>query len=268
MSTVHAASNPDLANALLDKATSPEPAENRGPEILAPWDSRVSLPGGYISPTGELLASVEVRELNGKDEEALGKMKSAVQQYFAILSRGAVSIGGEPVTEDILDGMLVGDRDAVVLGIYKATFGPDIDYPVYCEECGDITVHNVNVDDDIPVRRLDRPMERTFEVKGRRHTMICGLPTGVAQKAALSNLDRSDAEMTSDVLMATIMEIDGAPVVSKSQVLDLGIADRRAVSEELTKKNPGPQVQQSTGTCNSCGGKSKVAVSISDIFRI
>lgn len=267
MTTISAVQNPDLANELLEKATSRVPEKPQGVTILAPWSNTVALPGGYITPAGDVLTSVEVRELSGRDEEVLGKITNPGRQFLTILSRGAVSISGEPITESILDAMLVGDRDAVMLGIYKATFGPDIDVQHFCAECGETTTHNVNVDNDIPVRKLEDPLDREFEIVGRK-TIRCALPTGAAQKAVLMDPDRTMAEMTTDILMTTVMEIDGASVISKSQVQDLGVVDRRKVSEALLEKSPGPQVGEAKGTCNSCGTTVVVGVNIGAIFRL
>lgn len=267
MTTVSAATNPDLANDLLAKATSTAPEQPQRPTIISPWSNTVALPGGYISPAGDVLTSVEVRELSGRDEEALAKITNPGRQFLTILSRGAVSISGEQMTESILDSMLVGDRDAIMLGIYKATFGPDIDVVNYCENCAEATTHNVNVDDDIPVRKMDNPLDREFEVVGRK-TIRCSLPTGVTQKAVLMDPERNMAEMTTDILMNTVMEIDGASVISKTQVQDLGVLDRRKVSEALLEKSPGPQVGEATGTCNKCGTTVVVGVNIGAIFRL
>lgn len=267
MTTISAGQNPDLANDLLAKATSTaQESAHVATTIIAPWSNTVTLPGGYISPAGDVFAAVEVRELNGRDEEVLGKITHPGRQFLTVLSLGAVSIGGEPMTESILDGMLVGDRDAVMLGIYKATFGPDIDVPAYCGTCTDYVVHNVNVDTDIPVRRLDSPMDREFEVVGR-HTIRCTLPTGVVQKALLNDPDRPMAEITTDLLMHTVLEIDGVPVVTKSQVLDLGVKERREVNMQLLDRSPGPLVKDATGTCTKCNETNEVGVNIGAIFR-
>lgn len=266
MTTVSTFTNPELANDLLSKATSQQAKEVKRVDIIAPWNNSVTLPGGYITPAGDVFAVAEVRELTGKDEEAIGKATDGGRQFLTILSRGVVAVGGEPATEAILDGMLVGDRDMVMLGIYKATFGPDVVLDVYCSECQKVTDFTVNVDDDIPVKRLDNPQDRDFLVKGRKE-IRCYLPTGATQKAILLNPDRPVAEMTTDVLQNSIVEIDGDPVFSKDQVLELGVADRRLVSEQLLSKSPGPQLSEATGHCNACDTSTTVGVNLGAIFR-
>ena len=119
--TISAANNPALANKMIkDALEKPEQVEIR---ITSPSDNVVTLPGGYINATGEVITEAEVRELNGRDEEEISKASSLGKVLLAILKRGTVRVGDEQVTEDLLDRLLSGDRDMLLLGIFKATFG-------------------------------------------------------------------------------------------------------------------------------------------------
>ena len=117
--TIKAADNPALANKLIEEAVAEKPMLKEV-EITPPSDTIVTLPGGYITSTGEVITEAEVRELNGKDEEAISKAINLGRALITILQRGTVKIGTETATETMLDQMLIGDRDQLLLGILKA----------------------------------------------------------------------------------------------------------------------------------------------------
>ena len=58
--TINAAVNPAMANDLLNKALNEAPKEMT-PEITSPSDTTVNLPGGFITATGEVVRTAEVR---------------------------------------------------------------------------------------------------------------------------------------------------------------------------------------------------------------
>ena len=120
--TISAAANPALANNLIQKALTEEPKQKL-PEVVPPSDTIVELPGGYLNAAGEVIKFAEVRELNGKDEEAISKTNNMAKALLIILQRGTVTIGDEEATDKVLDSLLVGDRDALLLGILKAKIG-------------------------------------------------------------------------------------------------------------------------------------------------
>jgi len=266
--TFNAATNPNLANDLIGKATAEQNNTPAKAEITPPSDTLVNLPAGYVSPDGEVIKTAEVRELNGKDEEFLSKTPTIGKALNTVLNRAVVSIGNIPATEKILDSLLAGDRDSLLIGIYRATFGTTAEMGVLCQGCNDIKVVGIDVNEDIKTKVLLDPADRTFTVEGKKGEFLVTLPTGATQRELISNPDRTLAELQTVILEHCIMEINGAPVVSKQQVLNLGLVDRRKLLEEITSRNPGPQFDNITVTCPDCEGKVEVPISLGALFRI
>ena len=102
---ISAAANPALANDIINKAFAEEQVFE-APKIIPPSDTTVELPGGYLTPAGEILRTAEVRELNGKDEEAIAKANNVGKALMTILQRGTVRIGDQKVDEKLLDNLL------------------------------------------------------------------------------------------------------------------------------------------------------------------
>ena len=267
--SMNAATNAALANDLISqvvgKATE-EPIEEA--KITPPSDTRVVLPSGYITPAGEVIMTAEVRELNGKDEEAISKVTGLGRIFNTILSRGVVSIGNVEADDKVLDRLLTGDRDALLLGIYKATFGNPATLPAWCDGCDDTKEVSIDLNTDVTTKVLTDPVnDRTFTVTGRKHDYLVALPTGITQRELAQQDDKTVAELTTTLLEQTVLEIDGRPVVSKLQVQNIGVLDRRTIGEEISKRNAGPQFTDITITCPDCNGEVVVPFSLGALFR-
>lgn len=267
--TLNAASNANLANKLIDQALA-VPEEEKSVPVVAPSDTHVILPAGYLKVlSGEVVTEAEVRELTGRDEEALAREATVGRQLNAILRRGVVSIGGVPVTEDILDSLLAGDRDELMLGVYKATFGNPAELYGWCPGCEETKDIHVDLNADIPRKVLADPVgDRSFEVKGRKAVYQVHLPTGSAQKKLNENAEKySVAEVASVLLESCVLSINGQPVYSPEQVKNISVADRRVLLKEITERNPGPDLADLSVTCPDCGQQVVVPVTLGALFR-
>jgi hypothetical protein len=263
--TISAAVNPALANQLLNKAINETPKE-RTPEIVSPSDTTVELPGGYINAAGEVIRTAEVRELNGKDEETISKTNNLGKAILTVLQLGTVKIGNEPATDKILDDLLVGDRDAILLGILKATFGSKIKIPIFVD--GEDKLVEVDVNTDIKVKLLTDPInERVFTVKGKSIDYTVKLPNGVVQREMINNMEKTPAELSTIVLENTVVRIGENPVYSKSQVLALSVIDRRKIIDEINKRAPGPQFEDVVVVDPDTGSEVTVPINLGSLFQ-
>jgi hypothetical protein len=265
--TMSAAANPALANNLINSALAEEPVQEEV-KITSPSDNTVTLPGGYLTATGEIITDAEVRELNGSDEEAIARTSNLGKAMLTILSRGTVRIGNQKADEKVLDQLLSGDRDMLVLGILKATFGKTADLGGYCEGCEEVKTVQIDLDTDIKVKALMDPInDRVFTVDGRTRKYTVQLPTGITQKEMLLNSDKTSAELTTIMLENTVIKIDDSPVLSKLQVQNLGLVDRRTISDAINKRLCGPQFDVVKVTCPDCESEVSVPVNFGALFR-
>jgi hypothetical protein len=257
--------NNDLINQVL------ESTENKKPqtvEIEQPLNNLVTLPAGYIAPSGEVIRVVEVRELNGLDEEAIARAGTIAKAFNTILARATVKIGDEPMADAILDSLLAGDRDAIMLGIFRVTFGPIAEIPGYCSGCNDFKTAEVDVDRDVPVKVLADPIaDRTFKVKGKTNEFLVTLPNGRVQKEINEAEDKTGAELTTVLLANTVLEINDSSVLGKSQLQALSISDRRAISDAISGRLPGPQFEELNVPCPDCDGEVVVPFNLGALFR-
>lgn len=235
----------------------------------APSDSEVKLPGGFISKTGEVIRTAEVKELNGLDEEAISKAGSAAKAFNVLLQRGLVKLGSEEVTKDHIDNLLSGDRDAILIGIRRVTFGDTLTLNVQCASCTSPQTLEIDLLEDVPTRTLEDPItERTFKVMTKQGPAVVALPTGVVQKKLVDNTDKTVAEINTLLLAGCIMSVDDSPSAGASTALSLGMSDRTKILDEIVKRNPGPRLGEVTKTCQACGETMDLPLSLTDLFRL
>ena len=265
--TISAAANPALANNMVKEAIAEKPKQVEV-KITPPSDTSVTLPGGYITDAGEVITDAEVRELNGRDEEAISRTNSVGKAFLAILQRGVVRVGDKKVDEELLNELLSGDRDTLLLSIFKATFGNNPKVPAYCFTCNEDKEVIVDISEDIKIRRLTDPIhDRAFVVNGKKGDYLVQLPNGATQKELILNSDKTAAELNSILLEKTVIQINGAAVLSKFQVQNIGIVDRKLIIEEINNRIPGPQFEPIQVTCPDCESEVSVPINLGTFFR-
>lgn len=258
------------ANAINAAAKELEKTDAPKVKTVAPSSNEVSLPGGFISGDGSLIKYAEVRELTGADEEAISRAGSPGRALLAMLQRGLVSIGTNTASKDDLDKLLSGDRDAVLIGIRRVTFGDEVQYAFPCPHCSTDLEVTVDLSQDIPYVELEDPINgRVFEYESKtKGTIEVGLPTGITQKKLLENNDKTAAELNTILLSGCVNSVGGRVSLGASTVLSLGMSDRESIIAEIIKRNPGPRLGEVKTTCEACGEGIPMPMSLADLFRL
>jgi hypothetical protein len=271
--------NASKAKAAIDQVLS---ESNPMPDAEPPPDTRVQLPGGLVKGE-DVISTAEVKELTGIDEEHLVRAAQSVPDnvfHFVnvLLECGVLRFGSEDAkeTKRLLKTTLVGDRDALILGIRRATYGDDIDIEKWrCPECeneSDLTIPL----SDIPVREMKDPVnEVVFEVdlrKGRKAQVR--LANGEDQLAVFENRRLTKAERDTMLLQRCLMSIidaDGTEHVTVglggSYARGMSIPDRHSILRALAEKQPGPQFNELKITHETCGKEVNLVIGIGDLFR-
>jgi len=259
--------DPSLISQLAQEAQkSPEPEI----KTLAPSNSDVILPAGFIAKDGSVIKYAQVKELTGIDEEVISKAGSVGKALSVILQRGVVSIGTNPVDKDDLDSLLSGDREALLLGIRRVTFGDVAEYTVRCSQCSTELEVSVDLLADVPVKSLDDPIQdRTFTYMSKKSgAIVVSLPTGSVQKKIIENFDKTGSELNTILLAGCIKSVNGEPALGATTALTLGMIDRENIISEILTRNPGPRLGEVKTTCEACGEDILMPLSLADLFRL
>lgn len=234
-----------------------------------PPSNIVELPGGFVLNNGKVIKSVEVRELNGADEEELARATTPNRLLQVVFSRGLVALEDIPAYSEDLDTMLSGDRDAVILGIRCATFGKDLTYSATCPKC--LEEHDVIIDliKDVKTRTLNDPViDRTFTVATKNGEAVVTLPNGITNKKLLDADSKTTSELMTIVLSGCLVSINGTPSLGVQTALNLGILDRETIISEIYKRTPGPRLGEVKKACKACGNEIPLPLSLASLFRI
>jgi hypothetical protein len=280
---VSAADNPELAQELVRKAISdPDRDEGRQlvetpsvntlgeKDIVPPPSGEVELLAGlYNSFTGELTTTAEVRELTGADEEAISKIADYGRSLLTVLERGTVRIGEEPATKALLDKLLAGDRDYLLMKIRIATFGKELELSGNCPSCEAFQEITLDLEKDVVLTRLENPTsDRTLIVDCRIGQVMVEFPNGIVQRKLVESKDKSPAELDTQLLAQCVVQINENPAVTEAHIRALGIQDRRTLLKAISDKNPGPELDTIVKACTACGQEVPTPLTLSDIFRL
>jgi hypothetical protein len=241
----------------------------------------VTLPGGLVIGDGSKTATIttaQVRELNGEDEEILGRALASENPYHVmntLLERGVVRLGNEDPkdTPKLLKQMLIGDRDALMIGVRVATYGPEIEVNGWaCPECGEKIDATFDLDGDVEVKTLKNARDASFDIKLRKGAVAhIHLTTGEDQFAVGEIIGRPLAERNTRLLehcVESVKQDEQLHIVlaEPSVVRYLGMADRRTILKELANRQPGPQYNGVKFVHESCGKEVSLAFNLGDLF--
>lgn len=277
--------NPASANAAAEAAVLAASKVDK-PEVPDPPSDLVVLPGGLVK-NGEVYRHVRVRELDGNAEEALARALQPrpgtdeinwAHFLTVLLEWGTAQIGDfdENRTKELLKDMLVGDRDAIVMGIRQATYGDEVDLPNWvCPACLSAQPISFSLAEEVKSSTLDDPREQIqFEVKLRKgRVATVRLVTGRDEMSIYEMGGLLDAERESIMLqkcLVKIVDANGQETVvagfSKSIVMSLSIPDRKAIVRELNKRQPGPRYNEITFVHQGCQKEVPLVVGLGNLF--
>jgi len=237
-------------------------------ETKAPLGPEVILPGGFIE-NGEVIKTAEVRELTGIDEEAIAKASTTGKALNVLLQRGLVKLGSKEATIEDLDKLLSGDRDAILIGVRRITFGETLDLSIVCGNCAESQDISIDLATDVPVKELnDSVADRTWRIETKKGYVTVTLPTGLIQKKLLENAEKTSAEINTLLLSGCVLSVNDEPSMGASTVLNLSMSDRTKIIEEILNRNPGPRLGEVKKTCKACGEFISLPLSLVDLFRL
>jgi hypothetical protein len=181
-----------------------------------------------------------------------------------------VRVGDLEPEAGLLESLLLGDREFLVLAIRRATYGDDLELEVVCPRCDTRQEVIYDLGTEVPIRQLEDPMKRVFEIplwKGGVAEVV--LPNGSAQAALFSTGEKKSAGELNTVLLSHVVQsINGEPSTGLGTVQRLGIKDRRTILRFLDDTQPGPQFDEVTYACSTCTyDDMPMVVNVYELFR-
>lgn len=253
-------SSADEANAIIN--------DDPVPQISRPGKNTIQLLRGLLDTSnGKWHTSAIVRELNGSDEEALAaydrRNNVTYSEYMShLLKRGVVSIGDFSITNhpDIVDKLIVGDRDLLFLGILQATYGRYREFQATCRSCEKDNDITIDLETDFPIEHGKYDLHSTIKVELKNGTEVeLNYPTG-ADSQYTSKKGKTTAEQnTLMIARCTILDKQNS-AEAEAWARGLSLADRNKLVKTLFSAQAGPRMEEVDTQCAHCGAKIEIAL--------
>ena len=171
---------------------------------------KVILPDGF-GPDEERCRTVWLRPWNGADAVILGgglsRTTSAAVRTTALLSRCLSVDGATPAGAEFARNLGMGDREAVLLHLWRITMGDRLDCVLTCPSCLEKMDLELCVSDLLvpPYEVIPGTHSCTIAGDGQDYEVRFRLPTGADQEA-VAELALHDLEAASEMMLARCIE--------------------------------------------------------------
>lgn len=234
--------------------------KSQAPQMVPANSTTVKLIRGIQNPlTGEWQDECQVRELTGEDEEALStqdaKVNLSYSEYMSmLLRRSVISIGDIVVADapDVIDSLIIGDRDILFLGTIQATYGRYKELIATCGSCNESSDIKVDLKDDFKVDAKDQDLRKPLEITLKNgETILLNYATG-GDSQYVNKKAKTTAEQNTLMLARCAIFKDNAPADREDWARKLSLADRNKMVKALLNNQPGPQMEVVKTQCANC----------------
>jgi len=231
------------------------------PSIALPETVIVELHRGLLNPsTGQWQTTAEVRELTGKDEEFLASLESNKTITYAmyvnqLVSRATVRIGDTQIqgNKSLIEELITGDRDTLLLGIIKATYGPERTFTYPCDSCRTPNSITIELDTDFPMQTAKENLREPFEVLFKKGKKVkFRYPVG-SDNIAMGKGETTAQQSTILISRCVVWPEHKDSLFNEEWAKNLSMNDRNLVLKALLSPKVGPKLGEVNTQCVHCG---------------
>ena len=214
------------------------------------------LPGGYVDADGRLHREVELAVLTGREEELLTQARHPrpAELVTEVLSRCVRRLGTiSPVPPAVARGLLVADRQYLLLQLRRATFGDRVRADLFCPwpDCG----QRVSLDfslADVPVEPPAEPGPVHTATLADGRDLVFRLPTGADQEELAGRLAENEAAALTALLARCLLRLGPVEHPGPDELAALPVTVRAEIEDRLRAVAPSV-AQTMDAQCTECG---------------
>jgi hypothetical protein len=240
----------------------------------------VQLPCGIIGKDGKIQREAEITPMLGLTRKAIARddiRNNPAKVTDVILIQCLRRVGDvRPITNALIGGMLVADRDFLLIEIRRISMSDTINVSTQCGKCNEKIAIKFGLD-EIPIRTLK---DGAFEIKdGRRCFRIQNdnpkldavfrFPEGKDQSLIIPYLEKNPVEGNYRIYAACLLSWDDKPGPFSPNFFDgvpVNVLD--LIDEHFNENQPGPEFTQ-TVPCPVCTADIDMTLQGSDfLFRL
>ena len=207
------------------------------------------LPLGYVDESGRSHREVQLRPLSGHEQRVLEALPSSTPvatittRLLACCLERLGDIHGVDAT--LVQELLIGDRDFLVLKLYQATFGERIHALLSCpaEDCAEIA----EVLLDVSMFTVEAPPveARTFSLRANEKNQIqFRLPCGMDQESLANGKESTEEQQIEKLLARCVLDSD-------ETIKAMSKEEREQIENEMWRLAPRVEVELEA-VCPKC----------------
>lgn len=229
---------------------------------------KFNLLAGYTDENGTIHTTFTLREMTGRDEEAISKgdiKQNTSKVVSVLLERCVTSIGtltrkevGGDKWRDIIKSLLVGDQDYMLIKLRELSMGGEIEVNHICPNCNNslktyLDVSELEVEPFKGMRVIPFCLPKGFkDKKGVVHREgTLRLPTG-QDREILTPIAKKNVAQASTLMLTRLCKFDSGLFVTDDVMRDLTVRDREYLQKLLQENLFGIKLEVEV-TCTSCG---------------
>ena len=261
---------------MLDEVLTPEekaPVYNNTIEVNEDGESEVfSLLAGYLDDNETLHKTFTLREMTGRDEEAISKAdlrQNGSKLVSTLLERCVLSIGtltrkdvGAEKWRDIIKSLYVGDQDYMLIKLRELSMGGEIEVTHTCPNCKEslktyLDVSELEIEPFKGQRIVPFTLPKGYkDKKGVIHSEgTLRLPTGL-DREILTPIARKNVAQASTLMLTRLCVFSDGLYVTEDVMRDLTVRDREYLQKLLKENLFGINLEIEV-VCTSCGEEFK-----------
>lgn len=257
---------------LLDEVLTPEeisPVYSSSIEVNEDGETdKFNLLAGYIDSEGNHHTTFTLREMTGRDEEAISKSdlkQNGAKLISTLLERCVTSIGtltrkevGTEKWKDIIRGLYVGDQDFILIKLRELSMGRELEVTHVCPSCKEslktiFDVGELEVEPFKGQRVVPFCLPKGYrDKKGEIHrdgTMR--LPTG-QDREILTPIAKKNVAQASTLMLTRLCQFEDGLYVTEDVMRDLTVRDREYLQKILQENLFGINLEVDV-VCTNCG---------------
>lgn len=257
---------------LLDEVMTPEeqaPVYKSTIEVNEDGETeRFNLLAGYIDKDGTHHTTFTLREMTGRDEEAISKSdmkQNGAKLISTLLERCVTSIGtltrkgiGIEAWKEVIKGLLVGDQDYMLIKLRELSMGGEIEVTHTCPYCKESLKTLLDVS-ELEIKPFNGQRVVPFSLpkgyrdkKGELHKEgTLRLPTG-QDREILTPVARKNVAQASTLMLTRLCKFEDGLYVTEDIMRDLTVRDREYLQKLLQDNLFGINLEIDV-TCTNCG---------------
>jgi hypothetical protein len=156
-------------------------------------------------------------------------------------------------SKSLIEELITGDRDTLLLGIIKATYGPERTFTYPCSSCSTPNSITIELDVDFPIQKSKENLRDPFEVTFKNGKKVkFRYPVG-SDNIAMGKGETIAQQSTILISRCVVWPDHKDALFNEEWAKNLSMNDRNLILKALLSQKVGPKLGEVNTQCAHCG---------------